>query len=70
MTHNNSTSAGGGTAIPSQKSVLWRRFSLPAARLLGTKTSWELAEDRIKRELVEMSKEESIWEQSRVTSRQ
>lgn len=70
MTHNNSTSAGGGTAIPSQKSVLWRRFSLPAAGWLGTKTSWELAEDRIKKEFVEMSKEESIWEQGRVTSRQ
>lgn len=49
MAQNNNISARDGTATSIQKSVLLRRFSLPAARSLGTKTSWKLAEGRIKR---------------------
>ena len=70
MAQNNNISVRDGTATSIQKSVLLRRFSLPAARSLGTKTSWKLAEGRIKRELVEVCKEQSLWEQYRMTSRQ
>lgn len=54
MIHDNSTSAGDGTATPSQMTVLWRGLRLPGADRVETKAFCELAEDSIKWQLVEM----------------